>query len=150
VAGANAAAPASANDYQNHRARPVILPTAAPPAPASAIYTSLTLVEQEPETRARVRELAAGLRSRLTAAGVSIGPGTSHIVPVIIGDNQAAVAVAEMLHRDGFDVRAIRPPTVPPGTARLRVSVNANVTPELLEQFVDSLTAALSRVGVRA
>jgi 8-amino-7-oxononanoate synthase len=150
VAGAFVAGPAWAIDYLIQRARPFIFSTAAPPALASAIYTSLTLVEQEPETRARVRELAAGLRSRLTAAGVSIGPGTSHIVPVIIGDNQAAVAVAEMLHRDGFDVRAIRPPTVPPGTARLRVSVNANVTPELVEQFVDSLTAALSRVGVRA
>jgi 8-amino-7-oxononanoate synthase len=150
VAGAFVAGPAWAIDYLIQRARPFIFSTAAPPALASAIYTSLTLVEQEPETRARVRELAAGLRSRLTAAGVSIGPGTSHIVPVIIGDNQAAVAVAEMLHRDGFDVRAIRPPTVAPGTARLRVSVNANVTPELLEQFVDSLTAALSRVGVRA
>jgi 8-amino-7-oxononanoate synthase len=150
VAGAFVAGPAWAIDYLIQRARSFIFSTAAPPALASAIYTSLTLVEQEPETRARVRELAAGLRSRLTAAGVSIGPGTSHIVPVIIGDNQAAVAVAEMLHRDGFDVRAIRPPTVAPGTARLRVSVNANVTPELLEQFVDSLTAALSRVGVRA
>jgi 8-amino-7-oxononanoate synthase len=150
VAGAFVAGPAWAIDYLIQRARPFIFSTAAPPALASAIYTSLTLVEQEPETRARVRELAAGLRSRLTAAGVSIAPGTSHIVPVIIGDNQATVAVAEMLHRDGFDVRAIRPPTVPPGTARLRVSVNANLTPELVEQFVDSLTTALARVGVRA
>jgi 8-amino-7-oxononanoate synthase len=150
VAGAFVAGPAWAIEYLIQRARPFIFSTAAPPALASAIYTSLTLVEQEPETRARVRELSASLRSRLTAAGVSIAPGTSHIVPVIIGDNQATVAVAEMLHRDGFDVRAIRPPTVPPGTARLRVSVNANLTPELVEQFVDSLTTALARVGVRA
>jgi glycine C-acetyltransferase/8-amino-7-oxononanoate synthase len=131
-------------------ARPFIFSTAPPPALASAIYTSLTLIEQEPERRERVRELAAVLRAHLTEAGVPIGPGTSHIVPVLIGDNDAAVALAGMLQREGFDVRAIRPPTVPPGTARLRVSVNANLTPELMEQFAVSLTTALSRVGVRA
>ena len=150
VAGAFVAGPAWAIEYLIQRARPFIFSTAAPPSIASAIYTSLTLVEQEPERRERVRELAATLRSRLTAAGVPIGPGTSHIVPVFVGDNDAAVAVAEMLQRDGFDVRAIRPPTVPPGTARLRVSVNVNLTQELVEQFALSLTSALMRVGVRA
>jgi 8-amino-7-oxononanoate synthase len=150
VAGAFVAGPAWGIEYLIQRARPFIFSTAAPPSLASAIYASLTLVEQEPERRERVRELAGTLRSRLTAAGVPIGVGTSHIVPVLIGDNDAAVSVAEMLQRDGFDVRAIRPPTVPPGTARLRVSVNANLTPELVEQFVVSLTTALTHVGVRA
>src|SRR4029450_1679843 len=131
-------------EYLIQRARPFIFSTAPPPALASAIYASLTLIEQEPERRERVRELAARLRTRLTTAGVPIGPGTSHIVPVLIGDNDAAVAVAGMLQRDGFDVRAIRPPTVPPGTARLRVSVNANLTEDLIEQFVVSLTSALA------
>ena len=149
VAGAFVTGPAWAIEYLIQRARPFIFSTAPPPALASAIYTSLTLIEQEPERRERVRELAACLRARLSAAGVPIGPGTSHIVPVLIGDNDAAVALAGMLQRDGFDVRAIRPPTVPPGTARLRVSVNANLTPELVEQFVISLTDALTRVGVR-
>jgi 8-amino-7-oxononanoate synthase len=144
VAGAFVAGPAWAIEYLIQRARPFIFSTAAPPALASAIYASLTLVEQEPERRERVRELAASLRSRLTAEGIPIGPGTSHIVPVFIGDNDAAVSVADMLQRDGFDVRAIRPPTVPPGTARLRVSVNAELTEDALEQFVASLTSALA------
>jgi len=144
VAGAFVAGPAWAIDYLIQRARPFIFSTAPPPALASAIYASLALVEQEPERRERVRELAARLRSRLTTAGVPIGPGTSHIVPVLIGDNDIAVAVAGTLQRDGFDVRAIRPPTVPPGTARLRVSVNANLTEDLIEQFVGSLTSALA------
>jgi 8-amino-7-oxononanoate synthase len=144
VAGAFVAGPAWAIEYLIQRARPFIFSTAPPPALASAIYASLTLVEQEPERRERVRELAARLRSRLTTAGVPIGGGTSHIVPVLIGDNDAAIAVAGTLQRDGFDVRAIRPPTVPPGTARLRVSVNANLTEDLIEQFVVSLTSALA------
>ena len=144
VAGAFVAGPSWAIEYLIQRARPFIFSTAAPPSLASAIDVSLTLVEQEPGRRERVRELAAGLRSRLMSAGVPIGPGTSHIVPVLIGDNDAAVAVAEMLQRDGFDVRAIRPPTVPPGTARLRVSVNAALTHEIIEQFVVSLTSALA------
>ena len=144
VAGAFVAGPAWAIEYLIQRARPFIFSTAPPPALASAIYASLTIIEQEPERRERVRELAARLRSHLTTAGVPIGPGTSHIVPVLIGDNDAAVAVAGMLQRDGFDVRAIRPPTVPPGTARLRVSVNANLTEDLIEQFVVSLTSALA------
>jgi len=147
VSGAFVAGPAWAIEYLIQRARPFIFSTAAPPALASAIYASLTLVEQEPERRERVRELAATLRSLLTAAGLPIGPGTSHIVPVLIGDNDAAVGVAEMLQRDGFDVRAIRPPTVPPGTARLRVSVNANLTEDAIEQFVASLTSALASCG---
>ena len=150
VAGAFVTGPAWAIEYLIQRARPFIFSTAPPPPLASAIYTSLTLIEQEPERRERVRELAASLRNRLTAAGVPIGAGTSHIVPVLIGDNDAAVAVAEMLQRDGFDVRAIRPPTVPPGTARLRVSVNANLTEDVIERFVVSLTSALTHVDVRA
>ena len=150
VAGAFVTGPAWAIEYLMQRARPFIFSTAPPPALASAICTSLTLIEHEPERRERVRELAACLRAYLSAAGVPIGPGTSHIVPILIGDNDAAVALAGMVQRDGFDVRAIRPPTVPPGTARLRVSVNANLTPELVEQFVISLTTALTRVGVRA
>jgi 8-amino-7-oxononanoate synthase len=147
VAGAFVAGPAWAIDYLIQRGRPFIFSTAAPPALASAIDASLTVVEQEPQRRHRVHELAAQLRRRLTAAGVPIRPGVSHIVPILIGDNNAAVTVAEMLHRDGFDVRAVRPPTVPPGTARLRVSVNANLTDASLEHFVVSLVSAFARMG---
>ena len=73
-----------------------------------------------------------------------VSPGTSHIVPVIIGDNDAAMAVAEAMQADGFDVRAIRPPTVPPDTARLRISVNLSLTADVIERFVASLVSALA------
>jgi 8-amino-7-oxononanoate synthase len=66
------------------------------------------------------------------------------VVPVLLGDNARAMAVAEWLQAEGFDVRAIRPPTVPRGTARLRISVNAGVTDEIVERFVRALAAALA------
>jgi 8-amino-7-oxononanoate synthase len=144
VAGAFVAGPSWAIDYLIQRARPVIFSTAPPPALAAALDASLTVIEREPERRHRVRDLAATLRRRLIVAGVPIASGRSHIIPVHIGENQTAVAVAELLQRDGFDVRAIRPPTVPPGTARLRVSVNANLAEDAVEVFVMSLTSALA------
>ena len=58
------------------------------------------------------------------------------------------MAVALALQADGFDVRAIRPPSVPPGTARLRVSVNAGLSEETIERFAESLAAALKEVGL--
>jgi 8-amino-7-oxononanoate synthase len=67
---------------------------------------------------------------------------------VFIGENEQAVAVAERLQGSGFDVRAVRPPSVPPGTARLRVSVNAGLSEADLDRFADALAAALSEVGV--
>jgi 8-amino-7-oxononanoate synthase len=144
VAGAFVAGPSWAIEYLIQRARPFLFSTAPPPAVAAALEASLSVIEREPERRDRVRGLAATLRRRLIAAGVPIGSGRSHIIPIHIGENQAAVAVAELLQRDGFDVRAIRPPTVPPGTARLRVSVNANLAADAVEQFVTSLTSALA------
>lgn len=139
AAGAFVAGPAWAIEYLVQRARPFIFSTAAPPAIAAAIDAALDLVAAEPERRARVLELARLLRERL-----GLEPG-SQIIPVPIGENDRAIAIAEELQRDGFDIRAIRPPTVPPGTARLRISVNAGLNVEQLEGFADSLESALQR-----
>ena len=150
VSGAFVAGPGWAIDYLIQRARPFIFSTAPPPAVASALEASLDIIAEEPGRRAVLRERAATLRVRLLTAGVTIGPGTSHIVPVLIGDNVSAVAVAEALQADGFDVRAIRPPSVPPGTARLRVPVNINLADDVMERFVGLLTAALHKVSCTA
>ncbi|HKC54503.1 MAG TPA: 8-amino-7-oxononanoate synthase [Vicinamibacterales bacterium] len=147
VAGAFVAGPAWAIDYLIQRARPFIFSTAPPPALASALDASLDIVEGEPQRRARLRAAVETLRARLATAGVPAGAGSSHIIPIFIDDNDAAVAVAEALQACGFDVRAIRPPSVPPGTARLRVSVNVNLTDDLIDRFVPALTSALTSVG---
>ena len=147
VSGAFVAGPAWAVDYMVQRARPFIFSTAPPPAVAAALEASLSIIEREPERRADLRELAATLRERLMIAGVNVGPGSSHIVPVIIGDNDPTVAVADALQADGFDIRAIRPPTVAPGTARLRLSVNIGLSDAIIDRFVASLVAALAHSG---
>jgi 8-amino-7-oxononanoate synthase len=150
VSGAFVAGPAWAIDYVIQRARPFIFSTAPPPALASALDASLDLVEEEPQRRAALRKCAATLRARLLAAGIPVAPGTSHIVPVLIGGNDAAVAAADAMQADGFDVRAIRPPSVPPGTARLRISVNVNLTDDVIERCVASLSSACQKVSCSA
>ena len=136
VAGAFVAGPSWAIVYLEQRARPFIFSTAAPPAVAAALDASLDVIADEPERRQRVHELARYLRAQLTAAGVPVPDCDSPIIPIIVGENDRAVAVAAALQRAGFDVRAIRPPTVPAGTARLRISVNAGLSEEILDDFV--------------
>jgi len=144
VAGAFVAGPSWAIEYLEQRARQFIFSTAAPPAVAAALDASLDVIAAEPERRERVRSLSRYLRERLMETGIDVSEGDSPIIPVILGENDRAVAVAAQLQNAGFDVRAIRPPTVPPGTARLRVSVNAGLSEEILDRFVEKLCAAYS------
>jgi 8-amino-7-oxononanoate synthase len=150
VGGAFVAGPETAIDYLAQRARPFVFSTAAPPAMAHAIMASLDLVGDEPDRRHRVRELSAYLRQCLSDAGVDTAEGDSHIVPIYIGDNDAAVSVAAALQADGFDVRAIRPPTVPAGTSRLRVSVNVLLDEPTIDRFVVRLSSVMKEAGVCA
>jgi 8-amino-7-oxononanoate synthase len=83
--------------------------------------------------------MSAGFRARLRERGVDTGQSESQIIPVLLGDNDRATAVAAELQREGFDIRAIRPPAVAPGTARLRVAVNANLNDEILQRFADAV-----------
>ena len=150
VNGAFVAGPSWAIDYLVQRGRSFVFSTAPPPALAHALDASLTIVEEEPERRARLRSLAGHLRARLRASGVDVPSADSPIVPVIIGDNEQTVAVAARLQQSGFDIRAIRPPSVPPGTARLRISVNAGLDEATLDRFAEALIAALKEMGLCA
>jgi 8-amino-7-oxononanoate synthase len=94
-------------------------------------------MEKEPERRQRLLTRAGQLRTRLGLQG------TSQIIPVILGDNERALTVAKALQAEGFDVRAIRPPTVPAGTARLRITVNQGLSKIALDRFADALEAAM-------
>jgi 8-amino-7-oxononanoate synthase len=137
VAGAFVCGPEWAIEYLVQRARPFIFSTAAPPAVAAAIDAALDVIQNEPERRERLKVLTARLRTRL-----GLGAG-SQIVPLILGENERALAAAEALQKEGFDVRAIRPPTVPAGTARLRISINAGLTEHQLDRFAEVLQSAV-------
>jgi 8-amino-7-oxononanoate synthase len=143
VAGAFVAGPDWAIDLLIQRARPFIFSTAPPPAVAEALDASLTLVAREPERRRLLQARAAFLRAGLHAAGIDVPDGPSQIIPVVIGPNEHAVQVAHALQARGFDVRAIRPPSVAPGTARLRISVNVGVSEPVLGEFVGALAEIL-------
>ena len=137
VAGAFVAGSETAIEYLIQRARAFIFSTAPPPALAAALEASLEVIEKEPERRQRLLARSAQLRSRLSMEGIS------QIIPVILGENERALRVARTLQAAGFDVRAIRPPTVPEGTARLRISVNQGLSKIALERFADALEGAL-------
>lgn len=142
VAGAFVAGSDTAIEYLLQRARTLMFSTAAPPPVAAALHASLDVIAAEPERRRRVRNLARYLRARLREAGFEVAGTDSVIVPVVLGGNQTAVRVAAALQAAGLDVRAVRPPTVPEGTARLRVSVHCGLTEELLDRFVAQLDQA--------
>jgi 8-amino-7-oxononanoate synthase len=145
VGGAFVAGPAWAIDYIIQCARPFIFSTAPPPSMAYALDAALDLVESEPQRRNRVHDLTVLLRGLLTEIGISASPDGSQIIPVHLGDNTRATNIAVELQSAGFDVRAIRPPTVPQGTARLRISVNSALREPDLRRFVHSLAAAMRK-----
>ena len=143
VSGAFVAGPAWAIEYLIQCGRPFIFSTAPPPPLAAALGASLAIVASEPERRELLMRLSRDLREQLSEEGVAVPPGWSQIVPVVLGDNDRAVAVAQSLQSQGFDVRAIRPPSVAPGTARLRISVNVGLAEVTIRRFAAALAAAV-------
>jgi 8-amino-7-oxononanoate synthase len=121
-------------DVLVNRARSFIFSTAPLPVLGAALAAGLHLVEHEPDRRVQVHRKSSLLRRALREAGVACG-GESMIVPIIVGANDAATAAQTVLAGAGFDVRAIRPPSVPAGTARLRVTVRYPVSDDDLLRF---------------
>jgi len=125
----------------NH-ARPFIFSTAQPPYVAAQVREAIRIVAEADAERARLQQLAAHLRGRLRESGLDCASSDSQIVPVLLGENERALAVAARLCAEGFAVRAVRPPTVPAGTARLRLSLTVKHTTEMLDGLADSLARA--------
>ena len=127
-----------------NRARSFIYTTALPPPVVAAAAAALDIVEHEPERRQRLLRQAADLRARLQAQGLAVPDGESPILPVIVGGSPEALDWSRALLRRGVFVQAIRPPTVPPGTARLRVTVMATHTPSDLAYAADAFAGVQS------
>lgn len=124
-------------DFLVNRARPFIYATAPSPLMAVAAEEALALLKAQPERRARLAALVAHAGREMARIGVPASG--SQIQPVIVGDNGRAMALAAALQARGFDVRGVRPPTVPEGTARLRVSLTLNVDEAAVTALVDGL-----------
>jgi 8-amino-7-oxononanoate synthase len=140
-AGAFVAAAREIVDLLVNRARSFIYTTAVAPPIVAAATAALDVVAREPERRARVLRRSADLRVRLGALGFRVPPGDGPIVPVIIGESDAAMAASRSLLERGVFVQAIRPPTVPPGTARLRVTLMATHDDGDLAHALDAFAA---------
>ena len=119
-------------ELMRNRARSFVYSTGLPPAIAAAAIAALDIIENEPETIARPMQNALAFTRR-----VGLPDATSTIVPVIIGDEQAALAASRLLEDEGFAVIAIRPPTVPAGTSRLRLTFSAAHPQAEIERLAD-------------
>jgi 8-amino-7-oxononanoate synthase len=119
--------------------RAFIFTTALPPAVCAGALAALDIVRREPQRRVRLLLLAGTLRSRLQDAGFSTGASVSQIIPILVGEAAEAVRLSERLLEEGFYVPAIRPPSVPRGGSRLRVSLRCDHQEADLEQFVGAL-----------
>jgi 8-amino-7-oxononanoate synthase len=113
-------------DFLVNRARPFIYATAPSPLLAASVRESLRILADEPERREKLLDLIAFANEQLISSLGIEGSG-SQILPVVIGDNGRTVRIAGRMQMEGFDIRAIRPPTVPEGTARLRITITLNV-----------------------
>jgi len=139
------AASREACDLIVNRGRSFIYTTALPAAACEAARAALRIVRAEPDRRRRVLALADRLRGALQEKGFDSGRSETQIVPVLVGAPERALALAAALLERGIFCPAIRPPTVPPGTSRLRVSLTAEHTEEDVARLVAALEEARSR-----
>ncbi len=140
--GAFVAGDAALIDYLIQRARTYIYTTALPPLVAAASRAALRLAREEPWRRERLHALTLRFRAAASALGVPLAPSTTPIQPLIVGDSAWALALSTALMNAGFWVAAIRPPTVPAGGARLRITLSAAHR----EQDVDALAETLGKL----
>ena len=140
VAGALVCLPKLYRDFLVNRGRAFIYSTAPSPLVAAVVRSSLKISAGAEQERAQLRSLVRHAEDRMRKLGLATSG--SQIQPVILGEDRRAVAVAEALQAKGHDVRAIRPPTVPEGTARLRIALTLHVTPQDLDALFADLEAA--------
>jgi len=139
VFGAFVAAEQVVIDTLVNHARSYVYTTATPPALACAVLESLQLIGQGEALREHLHELIAQLRNGLAGLPWELMPSDTAIQPLLVGDNQAALALSVRLRERGIWVAAIRPPTVPQGTARLRITLSAAHSAEDVAQLIEAL-----------
>jgi len=138
---------AKLRDLLVNTARSFIFTCALAPPAVAAAHAALRIVEAEPARRARLQANAARLRDGLAVRGLSTSPSTTHVVPVVIGQNAATMAVCEGLLERGFYAQGIRHPSVAEGTARLRITPMASHQPHEIDALADAVAIEIARLA---
>jgi len=146
--GAYVCAGAEIRDLLINTARPFIFSTAPPPPSVGAALAALDLLASRPGVVEHLRRNGAVLREELSAQGLDVGRSKTQIVPVLVGDARRAVALCERALEGGVFAQAIRPPTVPRGTSRLRLTVMANHRADELQHAARVIGAAARELGI--
>ncbi|TWH48026.1 8-amino-7-oxononanoate synthase [Sporomusa sp. KB1] len=136
-------------DYIKNKARSFIFSTALAPATIAAALAALRQLVARPEMVTRLTDNTQYVRRLLQAAKQPVVDGVTPIIPIMVGAEEAAVRLASELKKQGIIITAIRPPTVPAGTSRLRLTVSAAHERDELAWAVDIITAAISQPGMR-
>ena len=146
VMGALVLAPKTMRDFLVNRARAFIYATAPSPLVAAAVRAALQICKNEPERREKLHRLI-GFAERELKSKTRFAPSGSQIQPIIVGADSSALALAAAMKARGYDIRAIRPPTVPEGTARLRMTITLNTDEAVLSRLISDLVAAEAEVA---
>jgi 8-amino-7-oxononanoate synthase len=146
VMGALVLAPKTIRDFLVNRARSFIYATAPSPLVAAAVRAAIEICGKEPERREKLHRLITFTEAELKSK-TRYAPSGSQIQPIIVGADTTAVALASAMRARGYDIRAIRPPTVPEGTARLRMTVTLNTDEAILSRLIDDLAAAGAEIA---
>ncbi|MCB1485420.1 MAG: 8-amino-7-oxononanoate synthase [Hyphomicrobiaceae bacterium] len=133
-------------DFLVNRARAFIYATAPSPLVAAAVRAALRICANEPERRAAL-QARIELAGKLLQERLELAPSGSQIQPIIVGTDTRAVALAQQMKALGYDIRAIRPPTVPEGTARLRLAITLNASSDDIAGLIDALVQAQALVA---
>lgn len=144
ASGALVTGPRTLCDYLVNRCRPFIYATAPSPLMAVAAREALAILSDEPMRRVQLHERVA-LAGRQLVERCGVKPSGSQIQPLVIGDVRRAMALAAALQARGFDIRGIRPPTVPEGTSRLRISLTLNVDEAAISAMLEALVEVLAQ-----
>ena len=143
-AGAFVCGSAKLKEFFVNRARTFIFSTAMPPYLTGQIRAALAIARKAEDRRVHLRAISDVLREKLAAAGVSTGVSTTQIIPILLGSNEAALHVAAELQSHGFAAKAIRPPTVPEGSSRVRISLTSAISMDEVARLADVIVAAVS------
>ncbi len=135
-------------DYIKHRARTMIFSAAPPPASVAAALATLEIMEGEPERRARLWKNTRFFLEGLKALGLNTGNSETPVVPIVVGEDAAALAMVQRLHEAGVFVNCVLSPATPPGRALIRTSLMATHTTDQLSRALEAIEKVARQVGL--